>query len=467
MTRSMWNRPSACAFSVMHSQHPSSNAFSVIRSHQPFSNWTRGDSRGLPVPSAIARFTTIALFTVAAALAQTPAAPAPPTPTPNAAPLTSNVQGASYPQMTPDHRVTFRLHAADATKVQVRVELPKSITLDLAKSDGGYWLATTDPLPPGFWYYSVIVDGFTTLDPASKTFFGYGRECSGIEIPGPDSVLWDAVDVPHGTLRDVWYYSQSTQAWRRAKVYTPPTYDKDPTARFPVLYLQHGAGENETSWSNQGRETFIMDNLYSVRTSTKPMIIVNDNGIVPARTPTTPGARGRSMADNKFEEFGQILINELIPYIDKNFRTLADRDHRAFAGLSMGGSQTFRLGLSHLDTFAWLGAFSAAVANLDLATDYNGKLADAALNKQLKLFWMGVGKQDGLHDGLLAIHDALQKAGTKHIWVESEGGHVWGEWRGYLCAFASLLFQDTAPYPAATLPAPIPNSTPAPKKRIP
>jgi enterochelin esterase family protein len=359
-------------------------------------------------------------------------------------PLTSNVQGAQYPQMTADRRVTFRLRAASAAKVQVRIELPRSVTLDLTKGDNDYWLATTDPLPPGFWYYSVIVDGFTTLDPSSKTFFGYARECSGLEIPGPDSLLSDVTDVPHGLLRDVWYYSPSTQAWRRAKVYTPPDYDQDPLARFPVLYLQHGAGENETSWSNQGRETFIMDNLYSVRTSTKPMIVVNDNGTVPARNPPTPGTRGRAMTDNMFAEFDRILTTELIPYIDKTFRTIPDRDHRAFAGLSMGGSQAFRIGLSHLDLFAWIGAFSAAVANLDLAKDYNGKLADPQIDKQLRLLWMGVGKQDGLHDGLLAIHRNLVKAGVNHIWVESEGGHVWGEWRGYLAQFAPYLFQSPA-----------------------
>lgn len=386
-------------------------------------------------------------------------------------PLPSNVQGAPYPRMTPDRRVTFRLRAADAVKVQVRVEMPKPVTLDLAKSGNGYWLATTDPLPPGFWYYSVIVDGFTTLDPSSKTYFGYARECSGIEIPGPDSALSAAADVPHGTLRDVWYYSPSTEAWRRAKVYTPPDYERQPRARFPVLYLQHGAGENETSWSNQGRETFIMDNLYHSNPAVKQMIIVNDNGIVPARNGAgaapagragaafgasgASGGRGRGgrggsgrgpsrvMADTTFAEFGQILTAELIPYIDRNFRTLPDRDHRAFAGLSMGGAQAFRLGLGHLDLFAYIGAFSAAVANLDLAKDYGGKLADPLINKQLKLLWMGAGKQDSLHDGLFAIHQNLEKAGVRHVWVESEGGHVWGEWRGYLPQLAALLFQDS------------------------
>ena len=376
------------------------------------------------------------------------------TPNDDAIPLTSNVQGAQYPRITPDHKVTFRLRAADAAKVQVRIEMPKPITLDLIKADGGFWLGTTDPIAPGFWYYSVIVDGFTTLDPASKTYFGYARECSGIEIPGPDSLLSDETDVPHGALRDVRYYSPSTQSWRRAKVYTPPTYDKDATTRYPVLYLQHGAGENETSWSNQGRETFVMDNLYSVRTTTKPMIIVNDNGIVPSRTPAAPAVRSRSMADLTFAEFGQILTAELIPYIDRNFRTVPDRDHRAFAGLSMGGAQAFRVGLGHLDLFAWLGAFSAAVGNLDLAADYNGKLADPQTNKQLRLFWMGVGKQDGFHDGLLAIHQSMEKAGFHHTWVESEGGHVWGEWREYLTEFAPLLFQD----PPAAPPTPSPGA---------
>ena len=163
------------------------------------------------------------------------------------------------------------------------------------------------------------------------------------------------------------------------------------------------------------------------------------------------------MADNMFTEFGQILTTELIPYVDKNFRTIPDRDHRAFAGLSMGGAQAFRLGLGHLDMFAYLGAFSAAVANLDFATDYNGKLADPQINKQLQLLWMGVGKQDGLHDGLIAIHQNLEKANVKHVWVESEGGHVWGEWRGYLAEFAPLLFQGTPGAPES-----VKDATPKP-----
>jgi enterochelin esterase family protein len=379
-------------------------------------------------------------------------------------PLSSNVQGQQYQQMTPDHKVTFRIRAAGATKVQVQVQLPKSITLDLAKGDNGYWLVTTDPLPQGFWYYSVIVDGFTTLDPSSKTYFGYGRECSGIEIPGSDSMLSDAIDVPRGTVRDQWYFSPSTSAWRRAKVYTPPDYEKNPQARFPVLYLQHGAGENETSWTNQGREGFIMDNLYSIRPSTKQMIIVNDNGVVPARNPAPPAApgagRGRAMTDNRFAEFDQILTAELIPYIDKTFRTMADHDHRALAGLSMGGAQTFRIGLKHLDTFAYLGGFSAAVANLDPTADYDGKLIDPAFGKQNKLLWIGVGKQDSLHDGLAATHAALEKAGVAHVWVESEGGHVWGEWRTYLTQFAPLLFQDKEPTKPAGKTGPAPKAAP-------
>lgn len=382
-------------------------------------------------------------------------------------PLSSNVQGAQYPRMTDGGSVIFRLRATDATKVQVRIEMPKPVVLDLSKINGGYWQGSTDALTSGFWYYSVIVDGFTTTDPGSKTFYGYGRECSGLEIPGPESLLSDETDVPRGTLRDVRYYSPSTQSWRRAKVYTPPVYDQDPTARFPVLYLQHGAGENETSWTNQGRETFIMDNLYSVRTSTKPMIIVNDNGIVPARTPVAPSGpgRGRSMADNMFTEFAQVLTAELIPYIDKNFRTIPDREHRALSGLSMGGAQTLRIGLSHLDLFAWLGVFSGAVANLDLAADYGGKLANPSINRQLRLLWMGVGKQDGLHDGLFAIHNSLEKAGVRHTWHESAGGHVWGEWRAYLTEFAPLLFPDPPPSAPPAVEPP-PGSGPAPKRRL-
>jgi len=419
-----------------------------------------------------------------AALAQTPAVSAPGTPAP------SNVQGAAYPRINPDQTVTFRLRA-DAAQT-VSVNLPDFGMVPLAKGDGGFWIGTTGkPVPPGFYYYTVNVDGFTGNDLGSQTYYGYNRYGSALEVPGPDSALWAARDVPHGVVREQYYFSKSMNEWRRIRVYTPPDYDKSGNTRYPVLYLQHGAGENETSWSHQGREGFILDNLLADK-RIRPMIVVNENGVVPAATPaggaraagpapaptapvtpitapptraTAPAAAGAPagvangpvtgapagrggrggggvMAGNTFAEFDAIVSRDLIPFIDANYRTMANRASRAIAGLSMGGAQAMRLGVNHLDLFSAIGLFSPAVGNLDPATAYDGKLANAAtFNKQVRLLWIGIGTEDFLYQGVKASHENLAKAGITHTWHETSGAHVWPVWRKYLAEFAPLLFR--------------------------
>jgi enterochelin esterase family protein len=296
------------------------------------------------------------------------------------------------------------------------------------------------------------VDGFTASDPGSSAFFGYAKYGSAIEVPGAESDFFAPKDVPHGTVREEWYPARGTgtaASWRRIRVYTPPGYDTSARTRYPVLYLQHGAGENETSWSNQGHEDLIMDNLIAARRA-KPMIIVNENGVmlspaVPTPRPQpsagAPARPARAMMDNRFTEFEAIVSKDLVPYIDRRFRTIADADHRAIAGLSMGGAQALRIGVSHLDQFRYIGLFSAAIGNLDPAIDYDGRFKDAAaINARLRLLWIGIGVDDFLIAGVRTSHENLEKAGVKHVWVETPGAHVWTVWRKYLVDFAPRLF---------------------------
>lgn len=366
------------------------------------------------------------LASVTVPLAQAPAPPGQPAP--------SNVPNAQYPRINSDSSVTFRIRADDAKIVRITTLGP----YELVKGEDGFWTVTTKPLAPGFYYYAVNVDGFTTTDPGSQAFFGYNRYGSAVEVPGPESDFFAPKDVPHGNVRQVWYFSKATGAWRRVFVYTPPGYDENRNTRYPVLYLQHGAGENETSWTNQGHEHFILDNAIAAGTMV-PMIVVNENGLPPAGE---TGGRGRGMIGYRFAQFDAVVSHDLIPFIDKTFRTIPGREQRALAGLSMGGAQTMRIGLNHPELFAWLGLFSPAIGNLDTANDYDGKLADAAsINKSVRLLWLGIGREDPLFLGVRASHESLEKAGVKHVWSETDGAHVWTVWRKYLIDFGSQLFR--------------------------
>jgi enterochelin esterase-like enzyme len=364
----------------------------------------------------------------------------------------TNVPGSEFPRLNSDWSATFRVQAEQAQKVQLLMELGQS-TYDMAKSTDDFWEVTTKPLLPGFHYYLISVDGFASADPGSRTFFAARKEVSGIEVPAPESDFFAIKDVPHGTVRIEWYFAKATGDWRRIFVYTPPRYDQT-SDRYPVLYLQHGWGEDEAAWSNQGHENFILDNLIAAHKA-KPMIIVNENGMTginfqppplprpgtsPSATPVRPMAN--AIREERYTLFDSVISKELVPFIDARFRTIPDREHRALAGLSMGGGQAVRIGLNHLDQFAYLGAFSPALFITDTAKDYDGALADPAkLNQQVRLLWIGVGSDDFLLTPVKGSHEALEKAGIKHVWVESSGAHVWTVWRKYLAGFAPRLFQ--------------------------
>lgn len=367
-------------------------------------------------------------------------------------PESTNVPGAEFPRINSDLSTTFHVQADQALKVQLLMELGQS-TYDMVKGTDGFWEVTTKPLLPGFHYYLISVDGLASTDPRSRTFFAARKEVSGIEVPGTESDFFAAKEVPRGTVRTEWYFSKTMGETRRIFVYTPPGYDQK-TDRYPVLYLQHGWGEDEAAWSHQGHENFILDNLIAAHKA-KPMIVVNENGmtgvhfqppppVLPGTKPTPARSIASSIMEEKYPLFDSVISRDLVPFIDARFRTMPDREHRALAGLSMGGGQALRIGLNHLDQFAYLGAFSPAISITDTTKDYDGILADPArANRQLRLLWIGVGSDDFLLAPANESHETLEKAGIKHVWVESSGAHVWTVWRKYLADFAQRLFHQS------------------------
>lgn len=373
-------------------------------------------------------------------------------PADNSKPATTNVLNAQYPRVYPDGRAVFRLNAPTAAKVQLAGPVVAAPN-EMVKGEDGAWTVTVPPAVPGFHYYWLIVDGVQVNDPSSDTFFGYGRPTSGIEIPTPGEDFYFAKDVPHGQVRMQWYLSKTTGEWRRAMVYTPPEYDANTRTRYPVLYLQHGAGEDETGWTEQGHANFILDNLIA-QGKAKPMIVVMDHGyayrpgeLPPAPRPAAQGGRGRGMGAGGVlspSTFESVIIDDLIPLIDRTFRTLTDRDHRAMAGLSMGSMQTAQITLRNLEKFSWIGFFSGATVNGDLDTGYNGVFQDsAAFNKRVHLLWMGAGTAETqLMQALDASDQLLTTRGIKHAIFKSEGtAHEWHTWRRDLNDFAPRLFQ--------------------------
>ncbi len=407
-----------------------------------------------------------ALWQIAAlvplALAAGPPAAADTPPTPSAAeavPATSNIAGTEYPRLTPDLRVVFRVKAPDAQKVEF--DLGKHYA---ATKDGeGNWTATTDPQVPGFHYYFLVIDGVSVNDPGSETFYGTGKEASGIEIPEKGVDFYQVKNVPQGEVRERRYFSKTTGSWRRIFVYTPPDYDTRRAARYPVLYLQHGSGEDERGWGNQGRVGIILDNLIA-EGKAKPMLVVMENGYArragETATPPGPGGPGGGAPDfsRMFSALDDVFLKDLIPMIDSTYRTVPDRDHRALAGLSMGGFQAYLIGLNHTDVFASIGGFSGGGGGfggpLDLKTDHNGVMADPdAFNKKMRLLWLGAGTAEPqfIYNSVHGYHLALEQAGIKNVYYESPGtAHEWLTWRRDLHEFAPLLFQGPdAPRPVA------------------
>ncbi len=415
-----------------------------------------------------------------------------------------NQANQQYPQVNSDGRARFRIMAPTAQSVRVNIG-----RVTLTKGEDGYWTGTTpEPLDEGFHYYHLTIDGATVNDNGTLCFYGSSRLESGIEIPAKDQDFYALKDVPRGQIRQNRFYSKIGNGWRRIFVYTPPDYDKNTSARYPVLYLQHGGGEDETGWPVQGMTDIIMDNLIAAGKA-RPFIIVmasssiggGRRGGAPgmgARGPGAPGepnmARGGRMGGGRGGmggfggvgggDFGRLMTEELIPFIDATYRTQADQAHRAMSGLSMGGMQTRQITLAHLDKFSHIGLFSGGTISMDDVNNTPG------FKEKVKLVFVGYGSREiggnrggrgrgapdanaapaGRGPGALAASepnraggpragarggrggmggnpqesvDALKKAGINAVfYVSPNTAHEWLTWRRCLREFAPLLFKD-------------------------
>jgi len=370
------------------------------------------------------------------------------------------------PDVQSDRRVTFRILAPNAQKVELRApgDIPGigrgGTPLDFTKNAEGVWEATTNPIPAGAYRYVFVVDGVTVADSRNPAISQTNTTVYSLAVvPGSD--VFDTKNVPHGAVASVHYNSTSLGGIRRMHVYTPPGYEAG-RDKYPVFYLLHGAGDVDDSWSSVGRAGFILDNLIASGKA-RPMIVVMPAGHVngagkalggpaPSTTPTPPGQP---------DLFAQDFVNDLMPYVEKTYRVLTDRQNRAIAGLSMGGSQTLNIAIPRLDKFAYIGVFSSGVlgggrgaapgtaapatppppfgeawekANL-------AALDNAATKRGLRLFWFSTGKDDGLITSTKNTVELLKKHGFTPVFIESEGAHTWLNWRDYLATFAPQLFQ--------------------------
>ena len=353
----------------------------------------------------------------------------------------TTIPGNEFPKVDRERRAYFRIEAPEARKVVLDICGKK---YDMQPDGKGGWMAVTDPLVAGFHYYFMNIGGVNFIDPSTETFFGCNREAGGIEIPeGPEGDYYrPQPGVAAGQVRSLYYWSESKQEWRHAMVYTPAEYDqkKMQKKRYPVLYLQHGMGEDETGWSKQGRMQHIMDNLIASGEAV-PMIVVMESGDIKAPFRGGDNRQGRSEYGNSFYK---VLISDLIPYIDTHFRTLTDRDHRAMAGLSWGGHQTFDVVLRHLDKFSYMGTFSGAIFGLDLKTAYDGIFTrPEEFNRQIHCLFMMSGTEgmDKMFGTAKMVSD-LKAMGINAHYYESTGtDHEWLTWRRGLREFLPHLFK--------------------------
>ena len=370
----------------------------------------------------------------------------------------TTVPGNDFPKIDKEGRAYFHVQAPEARKVVLDICDKK---YDMQRDGKGGWMAVTDPLVVGFHYYFINIGGVNFIDPSTETFFGCNREAGGIEIPeGPEGDYYRPQQgVPHGQVRSIYYWSEHSTKnghqpmvngqssmvngeWRHAMVYTPAEYElaKNAKKRYPVLYLQHGMGEGETSWALQGKMQHIMDNSIA-KGEAVPMIVVMESGDIKAPFNFAGGGSNEQGRSQYGASFYPVLLNDLIPYIDQNFRTKSDRENRAMAGLSWGGHQTFDIVLQNLDKFAWMGTFSGAIFGLDVKTAYNGVFANAdEFNKKIHYMYMNWGEEDFIKSA--DIVKQLRDLGIKVDSSESAGtAHEFLTWRRGLHEFIPHIFK--------------------------
>ena len=372
-------------------------------------------------------------------------------PTDDSQAAATNIQGAPYPRVHADRSVTFRIQAPEARKVQVRL----GGTFDMTRGDDGVWSVRIPPQAPGFHYYSLVIDGVAVNDPGSETFFGTSRQSSAVEVPETRRQLLRGA----GTSRTGKSASFATTPASPKRGAGPSSIRLRDIARatpgIRCCTCSTAAAEDERGWVVQGRADLILDNLIAGKKAV-PMIIVMDKGYAVAAGEKpyvhTPGQPFDMRRMSSLPEFEHVVIRDLIPAIDGHYRTLTDREHRAMAGLSMGGGQAFDIVLRNLDRFAYVGGFSGVPGGnggpvLNPRTDFGGVLADAeAFNKRMKLVWFGIGttEPESMAKGMRGFREAIVSAGIRHVYQESEGtSHEWLTWRRFLNDFAPRLFQDS------------------------
>ncbi len=355
-------------------------------------------------------------------------------------PSSLNQPGQEYPQVNSQGYARFRIVAPEAKSVSVSLGLGGKGGTTLVKGADGAWMGTTEgPLDEGFHYYRITVDGGTFNDPGTLNFYGSTRWESGIEIPAHDRDFYALKDVPHGNVQQILFPSKSTNSSRRAFVYTPPGYERDIKVRYPVLYLQHGWGEDETAWSVQGHANLIMDNLIADG-KIKPFLIVMTYGM-------TNDVKIGGLGGFKIEPFQTVLVDELIPYVDAHFRTLSDQPHRAMAGLSMGGIETRLITLANLDKFSHIGLFSGGTISMDDVKKTPG------FKEKVRLVFVSYGSRELGNNSFGGRNpfggdpkendEALKKAGIKSVfYVSPDTAHEFLSWRRSLREMAPLLFKD-------------------------
>lgn len=352
----------------------------------------------------------------------------------------TNVNRGSCPRVLKDNSVMFRVNAPQAQQVQIDI---CGVKYDMDKAANGVWTVTTKPQVPGFHYYSLIVDGVSVSDPASQTFYGCGRWSSAIEISESGMDVFEVRDVPHGDVRTVSYYSKVDESWRPLMVYTPAGYDND-NKEYPVLYIQHGGGEDHRGWMEQGRTAQIMDNLIADGKAV-PMIVVCANSNVMSRS----GGMGGGYSWQGMQTFRSEILDNVIPFVEKNYRVKKDRKSRAMSGLSMGGGQSFYIGLRDPEVFANVGVFStgmfggiAGASNFDLEKEVPGMLSDTkTFNKQFDVFFVTCGEQDPRIQYTRDIVKKMRDGGVEVRFNSYPGDHEWQVWRKSLHEFAQYLFK--------------------------
>lgn len=342
-------------------------------------------------------------------------------------PAATNIRHSDFPKVDKECKVYFQTSAPEAKEVIADIGGKKYA---MTKDPKGVWSVVTNPQQRGINYYSIIIDGVSVNDPLSETAYGCSRMTSVIEIPYKEGdTRFELKEVEHGEISMRRYFSKTENAWRRMFIYLPPTYNKSSNTKYPVMYLQHGGGEDERGWAVQGKTDIILDNLIA-EGKAKEMIIV--------------------MCDGNCKNFADELINECIPVIEKNYRVYTDAAHRAMAGLSMGGIQTLNLAVEHPELFSYIGVFSsgwfadASHSFMPMNTEkYYKKLEEKSdfYNKQFKVFWLSIGdKEDIAYNNCMAMLGRFDKIGIKYTFYNTSGGHTWPVWRESLWNFAQMIF---------------------------